>query len=81
MQNMFILWSGLQAFKKFDEGNIREVLDPRLQEEVNPEVVMKMLSLAFHCAAPTRAKRPLMKEVGEQLWEIRKDFGKSLRTE
>lgn len=69
------------AFKKFDEGNVREVLDPRLQEDVNIEVVTKMLSLAFHCAAPTRARRPLMKEVVEQLWEIRKDFGKSLRTE
>ncbi|KAI0502225.1 hypothetical protein KFK09_017172 [Dendrobium nobile] len=69
------------AFSKFDAGNVREVLDPKLQEDVNLEVVTKMLSLAFHCAAPTRAKRPLMKEVGEQLWEIRKDFGKSLRTE
>ncbi|PKA56575.1 Calmodulin-binding receptor-like cytoplasmic kinase 3 [Apostasia shenzhenica] len=69
------------AFKKFNEGNVRELLDPKLQEDVNPEVVTKMLSLAFHCAAPTRANRPLMKEVGEQLWEIRKDFGKSLRSE
>lgn len=78
---MFILWSGLQAFKKYDEGNVREVLDPRLQEDVSLELVSKMLSLAFHCAAPTRVKRPLMKEVVEQLWEIRKEFGRSLRTE
>lgn len=81
---MFILWNGfytLQAFKKFDEGNIREVVDPRLQEDVNIEFVTKMLSLAFNCAAPTRVKRPVMKEVVEQLWEIRKEFGRSLRTE
>lgn len=78
---MFILWSGFQAFKKFDEGNIREVLDPRLQEDVNLDFVTKMLNLAFNCAAPTRVKRPVMKEVVEQLWEIRKEFGRSLRTE
>ncbi|XP_020590340.1 calmodulin-binding receptor-like cytoplasmic kinase 3 [Phalaenopsis equestris] len=68
------------AFRNFNDGNVKEVLDPKLQENVNLEVVRKMLSLAFHCAAPTRANRPLMKEVGEQLWEIRKDFGNSLRT-
>ncbi|PKA52845.1 Calmodulin-binding receptor-like cytoplasmic kinase 3 [Apostasia shenzhenica] len=68
------------AFKKFNEGNLWGLLDPKLEEDVNPEIVTKMLSLAFHCAAPTRVNRPLMKEVGEQLWEIRKDFGKSPRT-
>lgn len=70
----------LQAFGKFNDGNVKELLDPKLQENVNLEVVRKMFSLAFHCAAPTRANRPLMKEVGEQLWEIRKDFGNSLKT-
>ncbi|KAK8937167.1 Calmodulin-binding receptor-like cytoplasmic kinase 3 [Platanthera zijinensis] len=69
------------AFVKFNEGNVEEVLDPNLREDVNIEVLRKMLRLAFHCAAPTRSNRPLMKEVGEQLWEIRKDFVKSLRAE
>lgn len=69
------------AFNNFSDGRVSEVLDPKLQEDVNLEVAAKMLSLAFHCAAPTRANRPLMKEVGEQLWEIRKDFGRSLRSE
>lgn len=69
------------AFRNFNDGHVKEVLDPKLQEDVNLQVVRKMLSLAFHCAAPTRAHRPLMKEVGEQLWEIRKDFGNSLKSE
>ncbi|KAG0461422.1 hypothetical protein HPP92_021719 [Vanilla planifolia] len=64
------------AFDKFNEGNLREILDPKLKGNINLEVMNKMFSLAFHCAAPTRANRPPMKAVGEQLWEIRKDFRK-----
>ncbi|PKA59174.1 Calmodulin-binding receptor-like cytoplasmic kinase 3 [Apostasia shenzhenica] len=66
------------AFRKYNEGNLSEVLDPKLQEEVNPEIVAKMLDLAFQCAAPTRDSRPVMKEVVEQLWDIRKEYS-SLR--
>lgn len=69
----------LQAFKKYNEGNLRDILDPFLDEVIDEQVLGKILSLAFQCAAPTRADRPDMKEVGEQLWEIRKEFGKSLR--
>ena len=69
----------LQTFKKFNEGNIREILDPLLEDPVDDEVLVKLLSLAFQCAAPTREDRPTMKEVGEQLWEIRKEYGKSVR--
>lgn len=67
------------TFKKFNEGNMREILDPLLEDRVDEEVLEKLLSLAFQCAAPTREDRPTMKEVGEQLWEIRKEYGKSLR--
>ncbi|KAG2651895.1 calmodulin-binding receptor-like cytoplasmic kinase 3 [Panicum virgatum] len=67
------------TFKKFNEGNIREILDPLLEDRVDDEVLEKLLSLAFQCAAPTRDDRPTMKEVGEQLWEIRKEYGKSIR--
>ncbi|XP_062193453.1 calmodulin-binding receptor-like cytoplasmic kinase 3 [Phragmites australis] len=67
------------TFKKFNEGNIREILDPLLEDHVDDEVLEKILSLAFQCAAPTREDRPTMKEVGEQLWEIRKEYGKSVR--
>nr|XP_010928312.1 calmodulin-binding receptor-like cytoplasmic kinase 3 isoform X1 [Elaeis guineensis] len=67
------------AFKKYNEGNLRDILDPLLDEVIDEQVLGKILSLAFQCAAPTRADRPDMKEVGEQLWEIRKEFGKSLR--
>ncbi|KAJ6852213.1 calmodulin-binding receptor-like cytoplasmic kinase 3 [Iris pallida] len=67
------------AFKNYNDGNVMALLDPMLKEAVDGEIVMKMLGLAFQCAAPTRADRPAMKEVGEQLWEIRKDYGRSLR--
>ena len=74
----YVIWL-LQAFKNYNEGNVMAILDPQLKEAVDGEVVMKMLSLAFECAAPTRADRPAMKEVGEQLWEIRKDYGRTCR--
>ncbi|CAM0950684.1 unnamed protein product [Alopecurus aequalis] len=67
------------TFKKFNEGNMREILDPLLEDRVDEEVLERLLSLAFQCAAPTREDRPTMKEVGEQLWEIRKEYGKSVR--
>lgn len=69
----------MQTFRKFNEGNMREILDPLLEDHVDDEVLEKLLSLAFQCAAPTRDDRPTMKEVGEQLWEIRKEYGKSIR--
>ncbi|WOL13535.1 calmodulin-binding receptor-like cytoplasmic kinase 3 [Canna indica] len=67
------------AFKKQSEGNLTDILDPLLEEKVEEDIVTKMLDLAFECAAPTRSDRPGMKEVGEQLWEIRKKYVKSLR--
>lgn len=65
------------AFKNYSESNIMAILDPQLKDPVDGKIVMKMLSLAFECAAPVRAHRPDMKEVGEQLWEIRKDYGRT----
>ncbi|GFY99699.1 calmodulin-binding receptor-like cytoplasmic kinase 3 [Actinidia rufa] len=62
------------AFKKFDEGNARGMVDPLMQEVLDEEILMKMLELAFQCAAPTRNDRPDMKAVGEQLWAIRMDY-------
>lgn len=60
------------AFTKFSEGHIMELLDPELEEEVDEDTLSRIFGLAFECAAPTRADRPTMKEVGEQLWGIRK---------
>ncbi|KAJ3698997.1 hypothetical protein LUZ61_002702 [Rhynchospora tenuis] len=62
------------AFSKYDEGHNREILDPQLHEEVPDEVLRRILSLAFQCAAPYRRDRPNMREVCEQLWKIRKDY-------
>lgn len=67
----------LQAFRKYNEGNVLELVDPSMDETVNGEVLMKMISLAIQCAAPIRADRPDMKLVGEQLWTIRAEYLKS----
>lgn len=64
----------LQAFKKYNEGNMSNALDPSMEEAVNEEILEKMFGLAFQCAAPVRSDRPTMKEVGEQLWSIRIDY-------
>jgi len=67
------------AFKKYDEGNVRMIVDPLMQEVVDEDILMKMFELAFQCAAPTKSDRPDMKAVGEQLWAIRMDSVRSGR--
>ncbi|XP_042518034.1 calmodulin-binding receptor-like cytoplasmic kinase 3 isoform X2 [Macadamia integrifolia] len=67
------------AFKKCEEGNVVELVDPLMKEVVPVKILVKMFSLAFQCAAPTRSDRPDMKEVSEQLWGIRMDFLRSVK--
>ncbi|CAH1426530.1 unnamed protein product [Lactuca virosa] len=62
------------AFGKYNKGEAMDLVDPQMREAVDEEIFEKMLSLAFQCAAPTRADRPDMKTVGEQLWAIRMDY-------
>ncbi|KAK4853688.1 hypothetical protein QYF36_012968 [Acer negundo] len=62
------------AFKKFDEGNLLDMVDPLMNETVEKETLMNMFGLAFQCAAPIRNDRPDMKAVGEQLWAVRADY-------
>lgn len=54
-----------------------DLVDPQMKEALDAEIFAKMLELAFQCAAPTRADRPDMKAVGEQLWVIRMDYLKN----
>ncbi|KAF7153518.1 hypothetical protein RHSIM_Rhsim01G0234600 [Rhododendron simsii] len=62
----------LQALK---EGCAVVAMDPRLQRSpASIEALEKVLRLARHCLAPNRKSRPSMKECGEVLWGIRKDF-------
>lgn len=63
------------AFRKFVEGKVGEVLDPKL--ESSPAalgILERVAELAFACSAPTKGDRPSMKKAAEVLWEIRKDF-------
>lgn len=69
----------MQAFGKYNEGNVAELVDPLMGENVDVEVLTKMFDVAIQCAAPIRADRPDMKSVGEQLWAIRADYVKSVR--
>lgn len=64
----------MQAFKKFEEGNLLDMIDPLMNEVVERNTLMNMFGLAFQCAAPIRNDRPDMKTVGEQLWAIRADY-------
>lgn len=62
------------AFGKHNKGETMDLVDPQMKEAVDGEIFGKMLSLAIQCVAPTRADRPDMKSVGEQLWAIRMDY-------
>lgn len=68
-----------QAFTKYENGNMKEILDPSMGATVDRDTLKKMFDLAFRCVAPTRADRPEMKTVGEQLWGIRMDYLRSKR--
>ncbi|KAI4379500.1 hypothetical protein MLD38_005787 [Melastoma candidum] len=67
------------AFKKLNEGKVWDLVDPRMGERVDHDILSRIFSLAFECAAPIRANRPDMKTVGEQLWAIRVDNLKTVR--
>ncbi|XP_062147994.1 calmodulin-binding receptor-like cytoplasmic kinase 3 isoform X3 [Alnus glutinosa] len=67
------------AFNKYSEGRVLELLDPKMEEVVDAEILNKIFSLAFQSAAPIRTDRPDMKSVGEHLWAIRADYLKSTR--
>ncbi|KAI3958308.1 hypothetical protein MKX01_029447 [Papaver californicum] len=50
------------AFKNYKAGKLVEMFDPSMTEVVHVEILDKMFSLAFQCAAPTRKDRPNMKQ-------------------
>lgn len=64
----------------YEEGNIKEIVDPLMEGTVGKDILGKMFNLAIHCVAPTRADRPDMKSVGEQLWGIRMKYLRSVRS-
>jgi hypothetical protein len=69
----------IQAFNKYQRGNVRDILDPMLTEEVNEDILNRIFDLAFQCVAPTREDRPSMKKVTERLWMIRRGYTKIQR--
>ncbi|KAI7728540.1 hypothetical protein M8C21_001058 [Ambrosia artemisiifolia] len=62
------------AFGKCSNGEAMDLVDPQMREDVDEKIFKKMLNLSFQCAAPTRADRPEMQAVGEQLWAIRMKY-------
>lgn len=67
----------MQAFERYNKGDVQEILDPMLTESVNEDILNKIFDVMFQCVAPTRADRPHMKEVVEKLWKIRRDYAKT----
>ena len=63
-----------QAFKKFNEGKVMELVDPSMKEVVEAELLVKVFDLAMQCAAPVGADRPDMNSVTVQLQKIREDY-------
>jgi hypothetical protein len=50
-------------------------MDPRLEKsEEACAAARKVAEVAFHCSAPTKLDRPNMKQVGECLWSVRKEY-------
>lgn len=65
----------LQALQALKEGSAVVAMDPRLHRSpASIEALQKVLRLARHCLAPKRQSRPSMKQCGEVLWGIRKNF-------
>jgi hypothetical protein len=63
------------AFKKFVEGKVVDILDPKIEKTpAAVGIVERLAELAFACSAPTKGDRPSMKKAAEVLWDIRKDF-------
>lgn len=63
------------AMQTLKESGAVVAMDPRLRRSpASIKAVEKVLRLARHCLAPTRKARPSMKQCGEILWGIRKDF-------
>ncbi|KAK4777971.1 hypothetical protein SAY87_018158 [Trapa incisa] len=67
------------VFDKIEEGKMLDLVDPRMEEAIDQEVLMAFFQLAIQCAAPVWADRPDMKSVGKQLWQIRVEYLSSSR--
>ncbi|KAL8152643.1 hypothetical protein V2J09_010403 [Rumex salicifolius] len=74
-EKVLIKW----AFNLYKERNVVGLIDPEMKETVSKDILRKMFSVAFQCAAPVRSDRPDMKEVGESLWAIRMDYNQKRR--
>ncbi|PKI72707.1 hypothetical protein CRG98_006915 [Punica granatum] len=74
-ERVTLIW----VFEKLEEGNVLDLVDPKMEEAVDGEILMRFFELAIQCAAPVRADRPDMKLVGEQLWGIRAEYHRRSR--
>ncbi|TVU09192.1 hypothetical protein EJB05_42640, partial [Eragrostis curvula] len=61
------------AHEKFNQGQVNEILDYRLKDDVDEKVLKDWVILALRCAASRSDGRPSIEEVGARLWEIWKD--------
>ncbi|KAL5576875.1 hypothetical protein UlMin_018574 [Ulmus minor] len=52
-----------------EKGEIKSIIDPRLQENFNMNSAWKALEIAMNCISPSSSERPTMNQVVEELKE------------
>uniref|UniRef100_A0ACD5YG34 Uncharacterized protein n=1 Tax=Avena sativa TaxID=4498 RepID=A0ACD5YG34_AVESA len=67
-----------RILKKSKGGHIRELLDDRLVDHVDENILRDWLRLASSCTAFKEEDRPRIEEVGEELWKIWKRHRKRI---
>ncbi|GMH04565.1 hypothetical protein Nepgr_006405 [Nepenthes gracilis] len=71
-ERLLLRWATIN----YHQGNFVGLVDPQMDQAIDAKILKKMFWLAIQCAAPVRADRPSMRDVGERLWEIRMDSQK-----
>lgn len=67
-----------QALEKFYDDLMNEILDYRMEDRVDGDVLRDWLSLALSCVASRGIDRPSIEVVGERLWKIWEDHRRNI---
>ncbi|XP_008651732.1 uncharacterized protein [Zea mays] len=73
-QSSVVQW----ALEKFYDDLMNEILDYRMEDRVDGDVVRDLLSLALSCVVSRGADRPSIVVVGERLWKIWQDHRRNV---
>jgi len=67
-----------QALEKFYDDLMNEILDYRMEDHVDGDVLRDWLSLALSCVVSRGIDRPSIEVVGERLWKIWQDHRRNI---